>query len=316
MRTFPESLTNHQQKLGAQVIFINDNNSEKKVTLTLKQNRSIMKKILVPTDFSATARHAMAYALELSKTMDHAHIDLVHMYLPATAAEYPNIVPPIAEMMEAQEKMLANFADEVRKRSVVSTPITSHLIVGFPADEIVRLSEEYDLVVIGATGESDVLDNMFGSVSGHVARKSKCPVILVPKGVTFQPIENILFASNYESADSEMIRSLIDFNKMFGAKLHFVHVRNEDPADDFEKTRDLIFSDLSEKGEPAFSFEIEEIEGGDVHTAIQAFAERSDIDLVVMVVKKRGFWDGLFHRSQTRQMALNTTKPLMMLHLE
>ncbi len=275
-----------------------------------------MKKILVPTDFSATARCAMAYALELSKTMDQAQIDLVHLYLPATAAEYPNIVPPIAEMMEAQEKMLANFADETRKLSLVSTPINTHLIVGFPADEIVRLSQEYDLVVIGATGESDVLDNMFGSVSSHVARKSKCPVILVPKGVTFQPIEHILYASNYESADTGMIRSLMDFNQKFGAKLHFVHVRSDDPTDDFEKTRDLIFTDLFEKGEPGFAFEIEEIEGGDVRKAIQTFAERADIDLIVMVVKKRGFWDGLFHRSQTRQMALRTSKPLMMLHLD
>ena len=298
------------------MIFINDNNPGKSVILTLKQTYSMMKKILVPTDFSATARYAMAYALELSKTMDQAQIDLVHLYLPATAAEYPNIVPPIAEMMEAQEKMLANFADEMRKRSLVSTPINTHLIVGFPADEIVRLSPDYDLVVIGATGESDVLDNMFGSVSGHVARKSKCPVILVPKGVTFQPIEHILYASNYESADTAMIRSLLDFNRKFGAKLHFVHVRSDNPNDNFEKTRDLIFSDLFEKGEPGFAFEIEEIEGGDVHSAIQAFAERSDIDMIVMVVKKRGFWDGLFHRSQTRQMALSTSKPLMMLHLD
>lgn len=275
-----------------------------------------MKKILVPTDFSATAYSALAYALEFSRTTEDAQIDVVHMYLPATSAEYPNIVPPIAELMEAQEKMLANFAAEVLKDQSVTTPVKTQLVIGFPADEIVRLSAEYDLVVVGATGQSDALDNMFGSISSHVARKSKCPVILVPKGVKYQPIEHILYASNYESADAGMVRSLIDFNRRFGAKLHFVHVKSEKPEDNFEKTRDLIFGDLFEKGEPGFAFEIEEIGGEDVTEAINAYAAKADIDLVVMVVKKRGFWDGIFHRSQTRRMALNASKPLMMLHME
>ena len=275
-----------------------------------------MKKILVPTDFSATARCAMEYALKLSGAMKDVQIDVVHLYLPATAAEYPNIVPPIAEMMEAREKMLADFAEEAKKGGPQGISVKPNLLIGFPADEIVRISSAYDLIVIGATGESDVLDNMFGSVSSHVARKSKCPVILVPKGTTFKPLENILYASNYESADTGMIRSLIDFNRQFGAKLHFVHVQSENPADDFEKTRNHIFKDLFEQEEPGFAFEIEEIEGGDVTTALNAFVEKAEIDLVVMVVKKRGFWDGIFHRSQTRQMALNATKPIMMLHLE
>lgn len=275
-----------------------------------------MKKILVPTDFSATAYSALAYALEFSRTTKDAQIDVVHMYLPATSAEYPNIVPPIAELMEAQEKMLVNFAAEVLKDQSVTTPVKTQLVIGFPADEIVRLSAEYDLVVIGATGQSDALDNMFGSISSHVARKSKCPVILVPKGVKYQPIEHILYASNYESADAGMVRSLIDFNRRFGAKLHFVHVKSEKPEDNFEKTRDLIFGDLFEKGEPGFAFEIEEIGGEDVTAAINAYAAKADIDLVVMVVKKRSFWDGIFHRSQTRRMALNASKPLMMLHME
>ncbi len=128
-----------------------------------------MKKILVPTDFSATAYSALAYALEFSRTTEDAQIDVVHMYLPATSAEYPNIVPPIAELMEAQEKMLANFAAEVLKDQSVTTPVKTQLVIGFPADEIVRLSAEYDLVVVGATGQSDALDNMFGSISSHVA---------------------------------------------------------------------------------------------------------------------------------------------------
>jgi nucleotide-binding universal stress UspA family protein len=279
-----------------------------------------MKKILVPTDFSATAQCAMAYALDLSEKIEGATIDVVHMYLPATAAEYPNIVPPIAELLEAREKMLVEFGEAARKSLsgdvAIATPVKTELIVGFPADEIVRLSAAYDLIVIGATGESDLLDNMFGSVSSHVARKSKCPVILVPKGTAFEPIEQIFYASNFESVDLGMIKKMVEINELFGAKVHFVHVRTESDGDGFEKSQEFIFNSLTEKGDPGFAFEIEEIEGGDVTAAINAYTSKTDIDLVVMVAKKRSFWDGLFHRSQTRKMALNAVKPLMLLHLE
>ena len=169
---------------------------------------------------------------------------------------------------------------------------------------------------MGATGESDLLDNMFGSVSSHVARKSKCPVILVPKGTTFNPIEQILYACNFESVDKQMIQAMLDFNRIFGAKLHFVHVRSENENGDFEKTREFIFNLLTENGMPDFAFEIEEIEGEDITKAIHTYAEKAKVDLIVMVAKKRSFWDGLFHRSQTRKMALNAKLPLMMLHLE
>lgn len=281
-----------------------------------------MKKILVPTDFSATARCALAYAQQLAATMmdEEPSIDVVHLYLPATAAEYPNIVPPIAEFLETREKMLAEFIEETRKNCKGSTEagiaLKANLLIGFPADEIVRLSPNYDLIVMGTTGESDLLDNMFGSVSSHVARKSKCPVILVPKGVEFKPLEQVLYASNYESADANVIHALADFNQHFKAKLHFVHVRNEKETVPFQKTREEIFGELFAQGEPEYAFEIEEIDGEDVTESINAFAVDKSIDLVVMVARKRSFWDGFFHRSQTRRMALNTKLPLMVFHLE
>ncbi|MBK6948528.1 MAG: universal stress protein [Haliscomenobacter sp.] len=68
-----------------------------------------MKKILVPTDFSATAKCAMTYAQILAAEIEGGQIDVVHLYLPATAAEYPNIVPPIPEFVEAREKCLLNL---------------------------------------------------------------------------------------------------------------------------------------------------------------------------------------------------------------
>lgn len=277
-----------------------------------------MKKILVPTDFSATAKCAMTYAQILAAKMEGGQIDVVHLYLPATAAEYPNIVPPIPEFVEAREKMLTEFVEENCKSFeggvATSLKVNKNLLVGFPADEIVRISSGYDLIVMGTTGESDLLDELFGSVSSHVARKAKCPVILVPKGIEFNPIHHILYASNYESADENMVHALLDFNQHFKATIHFVHVREEGDTE-FAQSKEDIFNELFTKGEPPFGFEIEEVEGANVSEALNRYAEEKGINLVVMVARKRSFWDNFFHRSQTKRMALNTKLPLMVLHL-
>lgn len=278
-----------------------------------------MKKILVPTDFSATAQCALAYARTLAVKLEGAQIDVVHLYLPATAAEYPNIVPPIPEFIEAREKLLAEFVEVSQKNCgsevEAAVPVQAQLVIGFPADEIVRMSEEYDMIVMGTTGESDVLDEVFGSVSSHVARKAKCPVLLIPKGVAFKQVGHILYASNYESADKRMITALTDFNKIFQATLHFVHVRDEEDKSQV-KSRDEIFNDLFLKGDPGYGFEFEDIEGEDVSEALNTYAVDKGIDLVVMVARKRSFWENFFHRSKTKHMALNAKLPLMVLHLE
>lgn len=277
-----------------------------------------MKKLLVPTDFSATAQGALAYARTLASRIEGAHIEVVHLYLPATAAEYPNIVPPIPEFIEAREKMLAEFVEQsaqaTNSPAEAAVPLAARLVVGFPADEIVRMSSDCDLIVMGTTGDSDVLDELFGSVSSHVARKADCPVLLIPKGVAYKPVGHILYASNYESADRNMIQALTDFNKLFNATLHFVHVRDEDDKSE-RKPKDEIFNELFLKGDPGFGFEFEDIEGEDISEALNAYAVENSIDLVVMVARKRSFWDNFFHRSSTKHMALNTSLPLMVLHL-
>ncbi|MFM9952206.1 MAG: universal stress protein [Saprospiraceae bacterium] len=44
------------------------------------------------------------------------------------------------------------------------------------------------------------------------------------------------------------------------------------------------------------------------------YAEMEKIDLIVMATRHRSFWEQLFHKSQTKQMALHTHLPMLVLH--
>lgn len=276
-----------------------------------------MKNILVPTDFSDTARTAFVFAQRIAEYFGGAHIKVVHAFVPPVEAEYPNFIPAIEEYIKVREQMLENFLEDLTlsDAQAKNLSIEKEVLIGFAVDEITKASHDFDLIVMGKTGESGFLDNIFGRVSGGVAQKARRPVILVPNGAEFQGIKHILYASNYESADEEMIEEIKDFNDPFKAFIHFVHV-NKGEGDQFEKSKEEIFEELFEDGEPAFPFEIEEIQGESIVESLNEYAHANAIDLIVMVNCKRNFWQQLVHKSQTKKMASRSDLPLMVYHVE
>ena len=276
-----------------------------------------MKKILVPTDFSKTAQGAFKYAQEFAERIGGATIDIVHVYLPEIVPEHPGAMPQVNEVMEVREKALRDFVVK-NTAQTAGNVLTTHvgkeaLLLGFPSDEIVERSGYYDFIVMGTTGEKGLLEKWFGSVSSTVAQRANCPVILVPKGVKFEGIEHILYATNFESAEDDMLEKLVELNKMLNANIHFVHVK--DKSNSFEKTRHEIYEELFEDDGPSFSFDIQEFESDSIVEGLSDYAAIQDVDLVIMVSHRRNFWSNLFHKSQTKQMALNTKVPILVFHL-
>ena len=274
-----------------------------------------MKHLLIPTDFSDASRNAFQYAMALCRQLQPESILLTHVFLPETTSE-ADFIPPIAEIIKSREEMLQSFYEEMKEaQAPFPCPVTTEVKVGFPADELTRASEDFDLIIMGKTGQSNLLDRIFGSVSSSVSQRAYCPVLLVPADASFTPYKHIVYASYYQPSDRDMVERLMAFNANFNAHLHFVHV-NEGNNDNMEKGQAQIFEELFEKGEPGFSFDMAEIESESVAEGLSQYANDNNADLVVMATRHRGFWENIVHRSQTKRMALTTDLPLIVLHLE
>lgn len=281
--------------------------------LAFKTN-NLMKKILIPTDFSDASRNALRYALRLMEKLPIESIVLAHVFLPDTRGE-ADFIPPIGEVMKSREAMLEHFLEEIgEEEGPFPTKITPKLLVGFPADELVKASEDYDIVVMGATGAGGVLERIFGSVSSSVAQRAHCPVLVVPEGLAYQPLKHIVYASHYDSSSPEVVEKLINFNRNFNAHLHFVQVREAKDLP-FEASYRQIFEELFDSGEPPFSFDMAEVSSSSVAEGLNDYAEQQGAQMIVMATKHRGFWGQILHRSQTKRMALTTELPLMVLHI-
>jgi len=276
-----------------------------------------MKKFLVPTDFSSTSRNALFYALQLAKELQAEKVEVVHVFLPETLGE-ADFIPPVAQLLESRKEMLQSFVKEsLKEAGAAPCPLTEELLVGFPGDELTQASQDYDMVVMGTTGQGGILEKIFGSVSSSVSQRAYCPVLLVPPDARFQPMQHIIYASNYDSAEREMLAKLAAFNAPFKAHVHFVHVkRKKDMPVEFSKTKEEIFKELFKDGEPPFAFDIAEVESDEVTEGLSRYAAEKNAELAVMVTRHRSIWQSILHRSQTKRMALATHIPLMVLHLE
>lgn len=136
--------------------------------------------ILVPTDFSKAADHALEYAAVLAQPLD-ATVHLLHV-IGAPVLGVPELgTAYMATMMErltgtAQAELDARLA-AYRGRIELGPP---HIETGDARDMIDRVAERIsaDLIVMGSHGRRGLSRMLLGSVAEAVVRSSPCPVLV------------------------------------------------------------------------------------------------------------------------------------------
>ncbi len=276
-----------------------------------------MKKILVPIDFSSCSMDAFLYAKNLANTLGYS-LKVIHVYSGNLSALEVDILQPNKSTIESLEEYLDFFVSptpdtdaSIATLSKIETEVISDINI---SSTLLNLAEdpEIAMIVMGTSGSKNIIDKMLGSISSTLAQKANCPVILIREGLKYKDFKNVLYASNYESANEELIQEVIDFGNTFRATMHFVHV---DENDNYETVEDTIFYKLFEKGDPAFSFNMVNIKNKPVLEGLTQYAEENQVDLIVLVNRHRSHLDNLFQLSLTKKMALNTKFPLMVFHL-
>ena len=277
-----------------------------------------MKTIIVPVDFSKVAHNAYLYAHKLAGFLNYK-VKVVHVYGGELNAMELLALQAGDTPFNYLLNKLKNFVNENSSGGEVMTKVDVdvEILEGSVVKKIVELSNEDTtaMIIAGTEGHYNWLEQIAGSITSALAQKAHCPVILVPKGAKFKNFENMLYASDFSSADGKMIMKFIDFAKQFDSSIHFIHIEDEDDID-FSAIEDSIFNFLFKDGDPTFSFNMVSIDGVDVIKGLNQYAEENEVDLIVLVNRHRAFVDNLLGLSTTRQLAMDTKFPLMVYHFE
>jgi nucleotide-binding universal stress UspA family protein len=141
----------------------------------------LFQRILVPMDFSAQSRGALALASRLAKEAGPVHLILAHStHVPAELEAYAATHADFfREKLPAQaaaelERMLGELQDAGISCEYVA-------LQGSPEQRIVELAKERGatLIVMGTHGRGGLSHVLLGSVAERVLRLAPCPVLTV-----------------------------------------------------------------------------------------------------------------------------------------
>lgn len=272
-----------------------------------------MKTILVPTDFSIPADSAIHYAVKLAVLWD-ASLILYHSFIPYESGFYLLSLNE-KENMEAHKKV-TNRLTAINNSIVKKNPnlsISIHVDQGPEGIKIIDFCKKSkaDLIVMGTKGASGLKEKLIGSFTAEVMVKAPCPVIAIPNKYKFKVPEKITYATNYSKKDKKVLQLLLEFNRIFNAKINILHVdwgitlftADEDYVR-YKKTTQNHFKD--------FEFTYHHTVGKDISKTIleETLIDKTDI-IVMNPLKRKGIWNRIFHRSVTKKMAYHVPIPLL-----
>lgn len=153
----------------------------------------MIKKILVPIDFSDYSKKALQYTVKFAKSFS-AELYLVYviepMVYPADLSMGQMVIPQSeVNLSEKANNELAELAT-----NAIGESLKYNILIktGKPFMEVIETASEVDadLIIIATHGHTGVEHLLFGSTSEKVVRKAPCPVLTLR-----EPIKGFRFKS-------------------------------------------------------------------------------------------------------------------------
>ena len=277
----------------------------------------LMKKVLIPTDFSDNAFNAICYSLELLK-YDKSEIFIVHSY--ADEVYEDKAIKARALFDEVKEKVHKRTTDalnETLSKMKLRSPNPRHVIksearFGSLIDVVNDMVEEenIDMVIMGSLGKDNRKEVTFGSETLQVAKYVKCPVLVIPAGYTDISPSNFLFPTDYLIPYKKRELKLLDtLVKNFAGRLQVMYVSPFDKLSFRQEDNQEFLESCLDETHVAFIKE----KGDDVLEVIKSKLDNDSIDMLVMVNSRHSYLENVLYTSKIDTLGLEIKIPFLIL---
>ena len=186
-----------------------------------------MKRILVPTDFSAYAQSATALAVDIAAKTG-AEITLIHSVF--TRLDWASM--SVNQRQEYPETLGLTVDAEIKLDRLIKSKIfdkvkvNSLVMHGAPYEQITKAATKYkaDLIVMGSHGVNESNEYFIGSNIQKTMRQSSCPIITVKKEHNNKKWKKLVFASNFEENIKKEFQQIATLAKALGAGITLLFV--------------------------------------------------------------------------------------------
>jgi len=275
-----------------------------------------MPTIIVCTNFSDTSRNALLYACSLLQNKgDKAHISILLLHIYTISVNYSGDGIALVTIDDALKYAEEDLHTELEwaHQEYPGLQVSGKITTGRLLDGLKEGIEETQasLVILGTGGNYGDLWSWDSNIISAL-RDLPAPVLTIPPNVAFKPVQNIAFACNLKNVSAQtpfkLIKNLVEFTE---AKLHVIYVTVQPvKAGSKEAGNERWVHEQLEELQPIYHTIYENLVVG----AIGRFIENHQIQLLLVIPRKHGLWESLFHKSHTEELARLNRLPIMALH--
>jgi len=292
-----------------------------------------IKQILVPTDFSENAQHAVDYATELAKKcsakLHLLHTPVVPTYLLMDLSYSPGpeaVTRILNDAQEALDRQAESLAGSGVEHFTVIREGTIHEVIRDYAKE-----HDIDLVVVGTHGRTGVSKLMYGSVTERVIKTVHTPIIVIPRAGGKLP-GSIVIAYDFSGPSKRAAEIAHAIHGVFHGPLHMVHCyldvwgeytdRGAVVGEAAEKRREALHLGLEEmlqtEANTLFSADAQDVAThlltGDPAEGLLRIAEETGANLICAGTTGKSGIERLLIGSVARRLLHDSKVPLLLTH--
>ncbi len=277
------------------------------------------KRILIPTDFSKNALHAVRYGLDLYEKLNCEFYFLNVFQGNRYSTNGLNIPEPGSPAYETKKKKSEeNFVKLLDMLELHhDNPKHSYYTIStfnFLSEAIKQTIAEKDieLVIMGTRGATANREIIFGGNTVNAMEKIReCPVLAIPPDTRFSTPKEIVFPTNYKTAfKRKELSYLIEIAMMHKSAIKVLNITKKADLTAIQQNNKRLLGAILETVEHSFHT----LSHKDISDGITAFVESRDSDMIAFINSKHFFFGSVFSKPLVKEIGYDATVPILALH--
>ncbi|NNC71025.1 MAG: universal stress protein [Flavobacteriaceae bacterium] len=257
---------------------------------------SIIKKILIPFNFSEPSTNALNYALNFAKDKKEVELNLIHVF------EQNN-----KKTKEEIQKQFEIIIEQFQKRTqskIKSTIINDELLSGIINYQIQSKS---DIILMGTQGS----EGEESTITSQLIQKADCSVLVIPKTYHKFKLKRIAVSIDKEKIDDpKVLDKLLDTTRRFTAKVFALTILNESESySEVDESNEIFLQYYLEKFYSHHSF----LKRTDIKKGIFDYVKENKIDLLAILPRHHSYQRTPSEGKLVSVLVKHATVPLLIL---
>lgn len=277
------------------------------------------KQILIPTDYSKNAYNAIVYAFKLFEN-EECTFHIFHSYFLARSAQ-GNLMFPEPQQFEydavarASEESLERLKDRLEllvddKKHSLNFSHKFGTFLDLVKEKVAK--EAIDLIVMGTRGKTDDVKVAYGRNSVAVMESIReCAVLAIPGNVSYKPINEIVFPTNFKSEFRDKERNtFMQIAERNNTPIRILHIGKENDLSGKQKNNKNQLETYFSQVDYSFHY----IDKVGVKEGLLEFVDQRGSGMICFINRKHWFFGSVFSNPLVKSLGVHSKVPILALH--